>query len=356
MEDDEKEFRRLEYDQRERFHNDQRTIVRRTTFLTIGSLLISAAALSVTFMSQTRQSRDAAQQFQDSARRDQFGQIISGLSSSSVAVQDSSMRRLIAFVGNRNNYDSKAEQGRAVANAIHTLTAFIVDESVSDSRPGLAHYQDPQPIIVPRAMTHLRLLASRRLGAVVVDVGGADLHGASLPDFRPVLNIRLTGADLRRANLSDLDLTAGDEPSMVNSAFLTCANLTGARLGEAYVGGTDLTGADLTDADLSQVTGLDRRKLHGTRITEGTRLPEGIDLPSRDGWIGTERCYTLVNKMTGMRGAQGYADFLPCPITLAAARAMDIEPAWQGELTDLVDACRLRKPSLRTLSETPRRP
>lgn len=349
MESDERDFkerdfewRGREFKQRDRHNAEHKTLVRWTAFLSTLTIVISLAALSATIIYQERQSRTSTEQFQESLRRDEYGQIVAGLSSSSAAVQDSSMRRLVAYVQRRDNYSNDAAQQEGVENAIQTLAAFIADESVSREQTGLSLYQNPQPIIVPRAMQRLKQLASSELGTVVVDVSRADLHGAYLPEFRPSAHILATGADFRRANLSSLNLEADRSPSSLNSAFFTCANLSNARLGAANLAGTDLTGADLSGADLSRVTGLEYSQMHGVTISESTRLPSSVSIRPRRGWIDSDRCYTLVNSMTGMRGAQGYFSSLPCPPKLKEARKMEIEPPWEGGLTDLISACRLR--------------
>lgn len=336
------DWREREFQQREEHHRQQISQVRRTGIFTLVGLAISALAVSLTFVHQERQARAADEEFRESLSRDEYGQIVTGLSSSSVAVQDSSMRRLIAYVRKPSNYPNRAARRDGYNNAIHTLTAFIADESLLPGHVGLSHYQSPQPLIVPRAMRHLRELTSDRLGAVTVEISRADLHGASLENYRPRAHLLAVGADFRRASLEGLNLTASQNRSQLNSAFFTCADLSGARLGAANMAGADLTGANLSGADLSRVTGLDRDQINGVTVDRKTRLPEGLPDKPRTGWIGTERCYELVNNMTGMRGAQGYASTLPCPTTEDESRAMELEPPWQGELKDLVLACRLR--------------
>lgn len=339
------EWREKEYLQRDRHQKDQKRLVRLTAMITAAgiciSLIASAAALSTTVRLQQQQSRISTEQFQQSLEKDEYGEIVQGLSSSSVAVQDSSMRRLVSFVQEPSNYSDQKSWEDAYKNAIQTLTAFIVDESTHNAA-GLTTYQSPQPLIVPRAMQQLRSLTASKLGAVVIDIGRADLHGAYLADFQPSAHIVATGADFRRATLTGLDLESSKTSSSLNSAFFTCAELADAQLGTANVAAADFTGANLSGADLSSVTGLEPDQLQGVTVTAKTRLPTSISMQPQEGWIGTERCYTLVNDMTGMRGGQGYASVLPCPMSLPEARAMDLEPPWDGDVTDLVNACRLR--------------
>jgi uncharacterized protein YjbI with pentapeptide repeats len=356
VDDDERAFkerelalREREFEQRESHQRQHTRTVRGAALITAFSVVVSVAALILAVRAQERQSRaqeqqarESSEEFQQSQRIDEYGQIVDGLSSPSVAVQDSSMRRLVAFVQDRDNYATSDAWKEGFRNAVQTLTAFIADESASPDKVGLAPYQNPQPIIVPRAMSHLRLLSSMEMNTQVIDISRADLHGAYLPDYRPTVHIVAAGADFRRANLANLDLTADGAASTLNAAFFTCANLSGAHLGHANLAGADLTGADLRGADLSHVTGLERQQLHGVTTGEHTRLPKELQKEPQIGWRDTSRCYSMVNDMTGMRGGQGYVDTIPCPHSSEAAKAMDLEPTWVGDPVDLVTACQLR--------------
>jgi uncharacterized protein YjbI with pentapeptide repeats len=349
VDDDERSFkerelalREREFEQRNSHHSQQTRTVRGAALITAVSVIVSVVALFLAVRAQERQNRESSEEFQQSQRIDEYGQIVDGLSSPSVAVQDSSMRRLVAFVQDGDNFTSRDAWKEGFRNAVQTLTAFIADESASPDKVGLAPYQNPQPIIVPRAMSHLRLLSSMEMNTQVIDISRADLHGAYLPDYKPTVHIIAAGADFRRANLANLDLTADGAASSLNAAFFTCANLSGAHLGHANLAGADLTGADLRGADLSHVTGLEREQLHGVTTGEHTRLPKELQREPQIGWRDTSRCYSMVNDMTGMRGGQGYVETIPCPHTPEAETRMDLEPAWLADPTDLVNACRLR--------------
>jgi uncharacterized protein YjbI with pentapeptide repeats len=75
-----------------------------------------------------------------------------------------------------------------------------------------------------------------------VELSGADLHGANL-----------RGADLREANLIDADLREADlSGANLNEADLSRANLGSASLWEAHLFRVNLTNADLINADLGQ--------------------------------------------------------------------------------------------------------
>ena len=254
------------------------------------------------------------------------------------------MRRLVTYTLNRRNYPTKEAWRDGLSNATQTLTAFIVDESIESGRVGLSPYWDPQPVIVPRAMNHLRKVAAAAENDQPIDIGGADLHGAALSGLHPTVAVLAAAVDLRRANLSGLNLTAA--PSQLNSAFLTCANLADARLGPANLAGTDLTGADLS-GPTGQVTELEREQgLRGVTISESTKLPADLGTMSpRVGWRDIDngiRCYRLANEMTGMRGAQGYTKKIPCAESLPEVAALDFTPAWRGDPTHLVDVCQAR--------------
>ena len=376
----ESEWRQRELEQRDRHHEGQQRTERRASWVTAVSVIITglgivgalvmqqrqqhdaadqfrqtleqqeqqraedAEQFQQTLEAQGRQRREDAQRFQLSAQRDEYRQIVEGLSSSSAAVQDSSMRRLVTYTLNRRHYRTKEAWRDGLSNATQTLTAFIVDESVESGRVGLSPYWDPQPVIVPRAMNHLRKVAAAPENDQTIDIGGADLHGAALSGLHPTVAVLAAAVDLRRADLSGLDLTAA--PSRLNSAFLTCANLAGARLGPANLAGTDLTGADLSGANLSQVTELEREQLRGVTISESTNLPADLGtMRPRIGWRDIDngiRCYRLANEMTGMRGAQGYTKKIPCAESLPEVAALDFTPAWRGDPADLVDVCQAR--------------
>lgn len=331
------ELRRAEFAQRERHHTSQRKSVILTGLITFAGVLVTVVVATVTILRQSGQ-------FDATLRANEYDGIVSGLASDAVAVQDSSMRRLVDYVQDADNFDSDDEHEAAFRNAMQTLTAFIVDESSKSGRAGLGAYQNPQPLIVPRAMSHLEKLTENEMGTATIDIARADLHGASLGDFTPRANVYAVGVDLRRADLTGLDLEADGSSSTLKSAFFTCASLVHAKFGTASLDGADLTGADLRDADLSKVTGLTEKQLRGAWIGPLTVLPYDVEVEIQEGWLKTdpERCYRMVNVMTGMRGSQGYFSELPCPKSEAAAKSMDLDPPWQGPIEDLVEACRLR--------------
>ena len=331
------ELRRDEFEQRERHHKSQRKSVILTGLVTFLGVLVTMLVATLTILRE-------GGQFDATLRANEYNGIVSGLASDAVAVQDSSMRRLVSYVQDADNFDSAEEQEAEYHTAMQTLTAFIVDESNESGRTGLGAYPDPQPIIVPRAMSHLETLTENEMGAVTIDVARADLHGASLADFAPRANVYAVGVDLRRANLTGLNLEADGSPSTLKSAFLTCASLVHARLGNAALDGADLTGADLRDADLSAVTGLTKEQLHGAWIGPKTLLPDDLEVDASGG-LARGRPRSLLRHGQHHDWHAGLTGLLlgaPLPQVEAAAESMDVDPPWQRPLADLVEACQLR--------------
>jgi hypothetical protein len=327
----------------------QRKSTRNSMLIAAASFLVSALAVVASVYVSQRQLSQSSVQYRQSLRDDHYDQIISGLESPAAAVQINSMRMLTEFVSNPDNYPDKtgdhpdkAAVDAGVEDAVRTLSAFIEDNSSTPHDSGLSDYQSPQPIVVSRAVGQLaHILGDGDLGEHVADISRGNLHGISLPGFAPPSAFLAVGTDFRRANLSGLNF--GAAPASLESAFFTCSNLSDARLGDADVSGADLTGADLTGADLSRVKNLTAAQLSGVTVSSATRLPPDLDDTPRAGW-GTRSlaCFQLVNKMTGMRGGQGFTDKLPCPETAAASRRFAHEMSFDGSLSDLVTACRMR--------------
>jgi uncharacterized protein YjbI with pentapeptide repeats len=76
---------------------------------------------------------------------------------------------------------------------------------------------------------------------IVVDLSGANLSGAKLGTFDPILG-NLTRTNLTGADFTDANLT---------NANLAWANLTGANLTRTNLTGANLTGANLISANLT---------------------------------------------------------------------------------------------------------
>ncbi len=331
-----------EYRQREKHHRQTLVANGVAAFLSLVAIIVSAYAIVNTLENNEQQLHQSTMEFETSSRDNHYNQIISGLQSSAAAVQANSMRLLTEFIEDERNFDGDEEAHQeGVTNAVQILTAFIEDNSTEPNKPGLSNYQSPVPIILSRAMARLEaVLENDALEPNRADISRANLHGISLPDFAPRGRLLGEAADFRRASLRDLDLTA--EAAELTAAFFTCADLTGARFGQANVNNADFSGAILSGADLSRVRDLEAEQLNGAVVDGATRLPRGVTPPTSWGDDRGERCFYLVNEMTGMRGSQGYSDLVPCPVTLGAAREIEFEPEFAGELRDLAQACRMR--------------
>ena len=125
-----------------------------------------------------------------------YSDIVSGMASSSVGVQVSSIRSLVQHVRNPSNFDDNATlQQQAASDAAQTLTAFIEDESTVPDHEGLTDFRDPQPVVVSRALDQLVELTGLRRGSedsdevrfpgADVDVSRGNFHGVYAPDFVP---------------------------------------------------------------------------------------------------------------------------------------------------------------------------
>src|SRR4051812_8976410 len=163
------------------------------------------------------------------------------------------VRRRIRWTKSRASSGSGSWSSRkpsldGARDAIQVLTAFIEDLSTPTSN-GLPDYLSPEPVVVSRAMTQLRKLTSdATLGVHTADISRANLHGISLPNYRPQGALLAVAADFRRANLHGLVLST--DSNSFRRAFLTCTDLSGSTLVNADLQYTDLSGADLRGADL----------------------------------------------------------------------------------------------------------
>jgi uncharacterized protein YjbI with pentapeptide repeats len=92
----------------------------------------------------------------------------------------------------------------------------------------------------------------------------------------PGFKLDLSGAKVRRTNLSRADLTG---------ANLSYADLTGAILTGANLAGAILTGTILRGADLSDVKNLTREQIAAAVVDDTTILPsnfrEDLEIPTR---------------------------------------------------------------------------
>jgi hypothetical protein len=227
-------------------------------------------------------------------------------------------------------------------DAIQVLTAFIEDLSTPTSN-GLPDYLSPEPVVVSRAMTQLRKLTSdATLGVHTADISRANLHGISLPNYRPQGALLAVAADFRRANLHGLVLST--DSNSFRRAFLTCTDLSGSTLVNADLQYADLSGADLRGADLGHTRNLTSAQLTGAMVNAHTVLPPGVTAATTRWGIHAPKCATSVNQMTGMIAGQGYDPELPCPLDRKSWPTADARKRFTGVVDDLVTVCRRRRP------------
>ncbi|HEX8094374.1 pentapeptide repeat-containing protein [Jatrophihabitans sp.] len=321
----------------------QEKSTRNNTLIAVASFLVSAAAVATSVIFSSRTLDRSTEQFKQSSREEHYSVIVSGLDSEAAAVQNNSMWLLREFVQDPSNYgNNKDAQEAGARDAIQTLSAFIEDNSVVKGKTGLTYYESPQPIILSRAMKHLKAIDSdAKLGSHDADVSHGNFHGLSLPDFAPNGSFLAVAADFRRANLSNLNLSA--QTADLRYAFFTCAHLENSRLGTARLYGADLTGANLAGADLSRAQDLTSEQLHGVTISSKTRLPASVTTDGKPSWgADSKKCGQLVDRMTGMHGGQGYTSWHPCPTDTTVAEEMHTDPPFDGRVRDLVTACTMR--------------
>ena len=191
-------------------------------------------------------------------------------------------------------------------------------------------------------MTQLKKLDSDPvLGVHTTDISRANLHGISLPYFRPHGSLLAVAADFRRADLHGLALQA--HQNTFKRAFFTCASLNRANLGDADLQYADLSGADLRGADLSRTQHLKSAQLNGVMVDGRTKLPAGVSATTRPWGYTKPACVTTVNRMTGMIAGQGYDQELMCPRDQQTWQTAAIRKRFTGALDDLIAVCSLRQ-------------
>jgi uncharacterized protein YjbI with pentapeptide repeats len=104
----------------------------------------------------------------------------------------------------------------------------------------------------------------------ILDLTGADLHGAHLSGFdlrdTYLVGANLSAADLRGSNLSYATL------SYVN---LAAANLTGANLSGSEMHNVNLTGTNLSDAYMKDAFNLGTTQFTAAKSLSGATMPNG---------------------------------------------------------------------------------
>ena len=170
------------------------------------TIVLAAVQLHNSSEQFDRTVRQSSEQFDRTARQSQYSDIVAGLASSSVGVQVNSIRRLVQYVADKDNFEDDDAQVAAAQNAAQTLAAFITDESQPSGEAGLSNYRDPQPVVVSRAFTQLDDLLDTGL-SVALDLSKGNFHGVYQPRLRPTSSFLIVGADFREATLAELDLT-----------------------------------------------------------------------------------------------------------------------------------------------------
>jgi Pentapeptide repeats (8 copies) len=338
-----------EYDLRVRELRTSRWSAVATAAIAILSFALSAVAVTISVNQSASDAKSSQEQYNTTARATLYNDIVTSLGSPSAGVQQNAMRQLVAYVKNEDNFGgpgallhkggSPQAQQDAARDAVQILTAFIEDKSTVQGQTGLSEYERPEPIILPRAMFQLEILADDSgLGPHTVDVSRANFHGIPLSNFAPQGGLLAVAADFRAADLVKLDLHR--EPADLRYAFFTCAHLNSAKFGRANMDAADLTGANLRGADLSHVRNLTSAQLRGATVGPRTQLPPNVHVDASQAW-GTDssRCNNLIAEMTGMHGGQGYLDSDPCPTTAGEAKHATFRPKFDGSLSDLVNAC-----------------
>ncbi|MFC4784334.1 pentapeptide repeat-containing protein [Nocardioides sp. MAHUQ-72] len=322
---------------------------------TPATVVVGALAVCATVWGAQRQVSSSSDQFEQTVRQQQYSDIVDGLASTSVGVQVNSIRRLVHYVDEPENFDSAGMQQEAEVNAAQTLTAFIEDESTVPGHDGLTSFRDPQPVVVSRAMTQLMELTGRQqdgdveVPAIAVDVSRGNFHGVAISDFRPEGSFRAVAADFRGAAVAGWDLTHAPQAPDLRNAMFTCADLQTSNLGTADVSGTDFTGANLRGADLSMVQHLTSNQLAGVLTGPETRLPPQVDPPPGPAWgvrtrgehfVASPACRFLMDRMTNLVPGAGFSSRLPCPAAAPSRWPVRLSPPEHAALDRV---CRLRQ-------------
>ena len=143
--------------------------------------------------------------------------------------------------------------------------------------------------------------------AIYAAIGArADLTGANLRRA-DLTGADLTGANLRGANLRGADLTRADlTGANLRRADLTGANLTGADLRRADLTGANLTGADLRRADLTganlRVIRDDLYAVLSSAPGEAAAVLDALRAGRVDGSVYQGECACLVGTIANARG------------------------------------------------------
>src|SRR6478672_6595096 len=136
----------IEISLREREIAQNRRSANRSTLVSGLSVLVAVVAIVWSVWSTSASGRE-------SARQATYHDLVAGLCSQYAAVQTGSMRTLVEYDSDEENYAGDSDKQQTGAeDAVAILRAFIQDQSRPVGRGGLSDYQSPQPLIVPEAL------------------------------------------------------------------------------------------------------------------------------------------------------------------------------------------------------------
>ena len=271
--------------QREELANQRRDRWTSATVAALAAILGVAAttwvaqkAMNQTVEVSQSQMKQGERQFEQATGLAIYGNIIDGLASDSNAVQESSLRRLVRYVGDADNFPGDSDgQKEAITDTDQAVTAYIHSTAGHETDGQMSDYDDRIPDMALRAVTQLKaLLRLDHNGGTSVDLSAVDLHGVPMTDLIVTGPTIFKEVDLRLASLVRSDFNAASDKVDLSFSSLICANLRDARLGMANLNSADLTGADLRGTDMSKVRNLTSEQVRHVRINRNTRWPQGF--------------------------------------------------------------------------------
>ena len=203
---------------------------------------------------------------------------------------------VIAVVGNR--YTQQHAQDDALQSYLDHMTELLTDkvQPLHETPPG----NRLRTVARARTLTVLQRLDGGRKGrvvqflyeaelitegAIIVDLGGADLRGADLSSANltkaSLRGVTLTRADLSFASLNGADFVGAD----LSYANLTMTNLVGAYLWGAKLTWLNLRHANLSNADFSEWQALRCRSLAGATVPNGQKYEDWLKTPEGQEWL-----------------------------------------------------------------------
>ena len=258
-----------------------------TAFVAVASLIFTIKHTADVQNDTANRAETIAQEAHFTAAQANYDTMVNSLSSPSEAVQVLSVRRLVQFVLDSSNYRAgNCDRYHSVDTLIQTIESIVQARATSYT---LKSFKDVGVADLTLRVTRQLVVLTNHVGDVslgCVDkelatfLSHEDLHGVDLENWRPQTSSSFTieYSDLRRTNLSKLDLTNAE--GGLTDSKLTCANLSFANFGKSNLNLTDLNGANLSGANLSEVTGLTQQQLNHATTNSDTKLP---DTPDKSG-------------------------------------------------------------------------